>query len=357
MQGSLRRILTGALFFAITFALAVTGYIMAGWSTLDSIYMVVITTFGVGYGEVHPIDTPDKKIFTILVIVAGTSSAVYMVGGFVQMITEGEINRALGARRMTRTIETLEQHVIICGFGRMGQILARKMIDANLPFVVIDNNPERIARAESLNYLVRMGNATDETILYAAGIDRAKVLATVLPDDAINVFITLTARELNPKLMILSRGELPSTEKKLKLAGADQVVLPAAISALRMSHMITHPATLDFLNQDDGRRSLNELLAQVDVQVDELAIVPSSPMIGATIGDIEFRGKGTFIIVALRKADGTTLTHPGQSLILAEGDAVIVMGHRGDIPQFVRKYVVKRPGRYGSARIFRLPNQ
>ncbi|KAM3095708.1 NAD-binding protein [Phormidesmis sp. 146-35] len=262
MQGSLRRIFTGALFFAITFALAVIGYVMAGWSVLDSVYMVVITTFGVGYGEVRPIDTPDKKILTILVIVAGTSSAVYMVGGFVQMITEGEINKALGARKMTRAIETLEQHVIICGFGRMGQILARKIADANLPFVVIDNNPERIAKAETLNYLVRLGSATDEAILYAAGIDRAKVLATVLPDDAVNVFITL---------------------------------------------------------------------------------------IGATIGDIEFRGKGTFIIVALRQADGTTINHPNQSLTLAEGDAVIVMGHRGDIPKFVRRHVVKRPGRYRGA--------
>ncbi|KAM3100166.1 potassium channel family protein [Phormidesmis sp. 146-12] len=349
MQGSLRRIFTGALFFAITFALAVIGYVMAGWSVLDSVYMVVITTFGVGYGEVRPIDTRDKKILTILVIVAGTSSAVYMVGGFVQMITEGEINKALGARKMTRAIETLEQHIIICGFGRMGQILARKIADANLPFVVIDNNPERIAKAETLNYLVRLGSATDEAILYAAGIDRAKVLATVLPDDAVNVFITLTARELNPNLMILSRGELPSTEKKLRLAGADQVVLPAAISALRMSHMITHPATLDFLNQDDGRSNLNELLAQVDVQVDELAIAPGSPMVGVTIGDIEFRGKGTFIIVALRQADGTTINHPSQSLTLAEGDAVIVMGHRGDIPKFVRRHVVKRPGRYRGA--------
>lgn len=349
----MKRILTGALFFIATLILAITGYMLAGWSLMDATYMVVITTFGVGYGEVRPITSTPLRIFTICVIIAGTSSAVYIVGGFVQMITEGEINKALGARRMTRSIETLEQHVIICGFGRMGQILARKMLDANIPCVIIDNNAERIALAESAGYLIRVGNATDEAILYTAGIDRAKVLATVLPDDAANVFITLTARELNPKLMILARGELPSTEKKLRLAGANQVVLPAAISALRMSHMITHPATIEFFSNDDGRSRLNELLSQVDIQVDELAIVHNSPMVGATIEDVEVRGKGTFIVVALRKSDGTTITHPSQALVLSDGDTVIVMGHRGDIPQFVRKHVIRRPMRYASSRLFR----
>ena len=353
MQGSMKRILTGALFFIATLILAITGYMLAGWSLMDATYMVVITTFGVGYGEVRPITSTPLRIFTICVIIAGTSSAVYIVGGFVQMITEGEINKALGARRMTRSIETLEQHVIICGFGRMGQILARKMLDANIPCVIIDNNAERIALAESAGYLIRVGNATDEAILYTAGIDRAKVLATVLPDDAANVFITLTARELNPKLVILARGELPSTEKKLRLAGANQVVLPAAISALRMSHMITHPATIEFFSNDDGRSRLNELLSQVDIQVDELAIVHNSPMVGATIEDVEVRGKGTFIVVALRKSDGTTITHPSQALVLSDGDTVIVMGHRGDIPQFVRKHVIRRPMRYASSRLFR----
>jgi voltage-gated potassium channel len=351
MKGSLRRILTGFIFFTITLVVAVAGYVAAGWTVLDAIYMVVITTFGVGYGEVRPITSPELRIFTILVIIAGTSSAVYIVGGFVQMVTEGEIKKALGARRMTRSIETLQQHVIICGFGRIGQILARKMVDGKVPFVVIDNDAERMAKAEAMGYFVRMGNATDEAVLQAAGIERAKFLATVLPDDAANVFITLTARGLNPGLMILARGELQSTEKKLRLAGADQVVLPAAIGALRMAHMITHPATLDFLSQDDGRSSLNELLAQVDVQVDEIAIVADSPLLGATIGDIELKGKGTFIIVALRKADGTTINHPKQATILEAGDAVIVMGHRGDIPQFVRSQVVKRQMRYRGASV------
>lgn len=349
MQTSLKRIVTGAVFFAVTVILAISGYVIAGWSILDAVYMVVITIFGVGYGEVRTITSPQLKVFTILVIIGGTSSTLYLVGGFVQMITEGEINQVLGKRRMSRTIELLKQHVIICGFGRMGQILARRMLDEQVPFVVIDNNHDRVEKAESLGYLVYLGNATDDLVLDRVGIDQAKALATVLPDDAANVFITLTARELNPDLMILARGELPSTEKKLRLAGADQVVLPATISAMRMAHMITRPATIDLLNQTDERDTLNELLAQLDIEVDEVSIEPASGLVGATIGDVEIGGRGTFVIVALRRADGTTMTHPDQLTVLNAGDAVIVMGHRGDIPQVVSRFVVRRKIRYRGA--------
>jgi voltage-gated potassium channel len=350
MNSALQRILTGTVFFISTLILAVVGYVIAGWSLLDAIYMVVITIFGVGYGEVQPVNTPALRVFTILVIVAGTSSAVYIVGAFVQMITEGEIRKVMGARRMVREIETLKNHVIICGYGRIGQILTRKMVEAKQPFVVIDNDSDRVTRAEAMGYLVRFGSATDETILESAGILRAKVLATVLSDDAANVFITLTARSLNPDLVILARGEYPSTEKKLKQAGADQVVTPAAIGALRMAHMITHPAALDFMEQAEGRANLNELLAQIDVQIDELAIPPRSDLVGASIGTAEVRGSGTFIIVALRRANGAMIMNPDRDIFLHEGDTLIVMGHRGDIPRFAQTHALKRQMRYRGAK-------
>lgn len=350
MKTPFRRILTGSIFFLLTIFAAIAGYRLAGWSFLDAVYMVVITIFGVGYGEVRPITSPALRIFTIVVIIAGTSSAVYTVGGFLQLITEGEINRAFGIRRMMKDIEALEQHVIICGFGRMGQILARQMKEAHQPFVVIDNAADAIAEAETFGHLVLTGDATDEAILQAAGIDRAKVLATVLSDDAFNVFITLTARGLNPNLIILARGEFPTTEKKLRQAGADHVVLPAAIGALRMSHLITHPTTLDFLDRNDGRSNLNELLAQIDVQLDELAIPDGSSLVGGTIGDVEVRGKGTFIVVALQRANGETIIHPDRHTPLLAGDVVIVMGHRGDIPKFARQLATKHHMRYRGTR-------
>lgn len=335
MQGPFQRIFTGTIFLVITIIVAVVGYSLSGWSLLDALYMVVITIFGVGYGEVKPLDSPALKIFTIFTIIAGTTSAVYIVGGFVQMVMEGEINRALDARRMTHKLEILEEHVIICGFGRIGQILAREMAEAKQPFVIIDNNVDRVTEAKALGYLVECGNATDEVILQRAGIERAKVLATVLPDDAINVFITLTARGLNSNLAILARGESPSTEKKLRQAGADHVVLPAAIGALHLAHLITQPATLDFLeHQNSDSHQLNELLARLDLQIDDLAVPSNSPLVGQTIGDIS---QGAFIVVALRRADGTIITHPNQTMVLSEGDTVIVMGHcHNIIPQFAK---------------------
>jgi voltage-gated potassium channel len=343
MKTSLKRILIGAIFFIVTLIVATLGYRLAGWSWLDAIYMVVITIFGVGYGEVRPILDPGLRVFTIFVIIAGTSSVVYIVGGFLQMITEGEINRVMGARRMTKEIEILDHHIIICG---MGLLLARQMIEAGRQFVVVDRDESRIEQAQSLGYLVRLGDASDERVLMDAGIQRATALATVLPNDAVNVFITLTARNLNSHLMILARGEQGSTEKKLLQAGANRVVLPAAIGATRMAHLITHPASLDFLAANNSLASLNEILSQVQVQLDELPILANSDLVGTSLGTVEVRGRRTFIVVALRRADGEMIVHPEPEVFLHEGDTLIVMGHRGDLPKFARRLAEQRPKIY-----------
>ena len=194
MNSSWRRILIGGTFFGLTCVVAVAGYMMAGWQFLDAVYMVVITVFGVGYGEARPVDEPGLKVFTMGVIIAGCSSGIYVVGGFVQMIAEGEINRVLGTRRMSNGIEQLSGHAIVCGFGRVGQMLVNDLAAAKHPLVVIDNSGQRIAEAQTAGFLTVLGSASDEPTLEAAGIARARVLATVLPDDTANVFITLTAK-------------------------------------------------------------------------------------------------------------------------------------------------------------------
>ncbi|HEY9700269.1 MAG TPA: potassium channel protein [Trichocoleus sp.] len=347
MQSPFRRIVTGATFFGATIVCALIGYVGFGCPILDALYMVVITIFGVGYGEFCPV-SPNTRLFTIFVIVAGVVSVAYIVGGFVQSMAEGEVKQVLEHRRKTKDLKNLQRHTMVCGFGRIGQVLARQLFESKQPFVILDNSEERIAIAEEMGYCVYLGNATDEYTLLAAGIERAKVLATVLPDDAANVFITLTARGLNPELMIVARGELPSTEKKLRLAGADHVVLPASISGQRIANLITHPNTIEFLDQNDERARLNELLAQIDVQVDELTIPLNSLLVGHPLADLEVRGKGIFIVVALKK-DGKLVIHPDHNMLLNVGDTVIVLGHRGDIPQFTHLYRMQRSTRYRGA--------
>jgi voltage-gated potassium channel len=334
MQDSFKRIRTGAIVFALTLVTAVIGYVLFGWTLLDSVYMVVITVFGVGYGEVNPLNTASEKIFTMMVIIAGTTSAIYIVGGFVQMVAEGEIHKALDSHRQDRDIKSLDNHAIICGFGRIGQTISQQLIKDRQSFVIIDRESDRVAQAEQMGYLATIGNATDENILIFAGIEKAKVLATVLPDDAANVFITLTARGLNQSLIILARGELPTTEKKLKLAGADRVVLPAIIGGMRMANLITRPTATDFLKSKRDRHYFDELLSQINVQIDELVIKKSSALANKSVGQIEVRGKGAFMIVAIRREDQTVVKNPDPRVILRPGDTVIVMGHQGDVPHF-----------------------
>ncbi len=351
IASSSRRIILGLSLFSLTVTTAVAGYMVAGWTLLDAIYMVVITIFGVGYGEVQPLESTPLKVFTILVIIAGALSVAYTVSGFIQLITEGEIRRALNLKRMTQDIAALQDHVIICGFGRIGQMLARSLAEDHQILVVIDSDSDRIAQANAAGYLTHQGNATDETLLTTVQIHRARALATVLPDDAVNVFITLSARELNPSLMILARGEMPSTEKKLKLAGADHVILPATIGAMRMAQLITHPAAADFLTQIDSRGTLNQMLAELDVQLSEMPVSADPNLVGSTIGDIEVRGQGTFITVALRRGDGTVLVHPSRDTYLDNSDTLILMGHQGDMPKFAQINVLKRQMRYRGARL------
>ncbi len=346
MTHSMRRILIGAVFFGLTCVTAVSGYMLAGWSFLDSIYMVVITVFGVGYGETQPLAKPELKVFTMGVIIAGCSSGIYVVGGFVQMLAEGEINRALGTRRMSKGIEKLSGHALICGFGRVGQMLAHDLLKAEQSLVVIDNNEGRVQEAQAAGYLAVRGSASEEQTLVEAGIDRARVLATVLPDDSANVFITLTARELNPTIEIIARAESPSSEKKLLRSGANRVVMPAFIGATKIATMITCPSAEGLLLDDVGKMHLNEELKQIGLEMTEVEIKPGSPLLGQTVGDVEVSGSGGLVIVALKKADGTLVRDPRPDVKLAGGDVFIILGHSNALPQVTRRMSIRTATAY-----------
>ncbi len=327
------RITLGVIFFGTTCVIAVLGYVAAGWELLDAVYMVVITVFGVGYGETRPLDDPALKLFTIGVIIAGCSSGIYVVGGFVQMLAEGEINRILGTRRMSRGIEQLSDHAILCGYGRVGQMLSQDLSMARFPFVVVDSNESRIAAAQNAGFLALLGSASDEATLEAAGITRAKVLAAVLPDDTANVFVTLTAREVNPNIQVIARAESPSTEKKLVRSGASRVVLPALIGATKIAHMIVRPSAEDMLRADLPAMQINEDLRQIGLELGDIEIRSDSPLVGGRVGDLQNTVSNGFVVVGIKRAGGEMLRAPQGDVALAAGDTLVILGHRETIPK------------------------
>lgn len=337
-SGPFRKIVTGVALFLTVCIVAVIGYVSAGWKLEDSIYMVIITIFGVGYGEVQPIESPGLRALTIMVIIAGYGAVIYTVGGFMQMLIDGELNKALGARRMTREIERLNNHTIICGVGRMGTILARELHAAGREFVVIDCDQRRLQAAEDHGYLVIEGDATEEVILEQAGIRRATALATVLSDDATNVFITITGREMNSQLMIIARGENPRTEKKLLGCGANRVVLPTAIGATKVAQLIIRPTAENMLEQLTSQGNINEELGHIGLQFDELEVTANSSLVNKALNNIEVRSNHGFLIVGIRRVDGSTVMNPSSDTILLAGDVVIVLGHSDDIPQLAERF-------------------
>ncbi len=326
MTTPLARIRTGALVLLVVITLSVCGYRWAGWSWIDSLYMVVITVASVGYREMGEM-TPGLKLFTVVVIVLGMLATGYTIGGFLQMLAEGEIDRVVGLQRVQREVDKLEGHIVVCGYGRIGQMLTADLKRQERAFVVLEHDHARTAEALQQGFLAMEGDATEEKLLVDAGIARAKSLVTALPSDAANVFITLTARNLNRGMQIIARGEFPSTQKKLIQAGADRVVLPATIGATRISHMLTRPSVVEFMELVAGRSSL-------DVEIDELELPLNCRLVGQTVAQTEARRRHGLLVVAVKRGAAGMVFNPDADFAFAAEDVIIVMGKVDDIARF-----------------------
>ena len=239
---------------------------------------------------------------------------------------------------MTKEIDRLENHTILCGVGRMGTILARKLHAAGKPFVIIDSDERRLQAAEEQGYLIINGDATEEHVLELAGVRRASVLASVLSQDTTNVFVTITVRELNPNIMIIARGENPRTEKKLIGCGANKVILPTAIGASKVAQLIIRPTAESLLEQVTSQSDMQEELHNIGLQFNELKVNSDSPVSNRALSEIEVRSNHGFLIVGIRHADGSIELNPPSSTILMPGDIVIVLGHDNDIPNLANKF-------------------
>jgi voltage-gated potassium channel len=288
-------------------------------SFLDALYMTVITVSTVGFKEVIEF-SPVGRLFTILLIVFGVGTALLVFTNITQWVVEGELSQLLGRRRVEKRIERLEDHYILCGFGRVGRLIAREFSRQRVPFVLIEKDHEALARYQWEDLLFIQGDATEEGTLIQSGVKKAKGLITALPSDAENLLITLTARDLNPDLYILARGgEKEGSERKLERAGANKVISPYYIGGLRMAHTILKPTVVDFIEIATRSESL-------ELEMDEIQIEPASPLANIALGDSGIRQEHGVIIVAIKKGSGAMIFNPTSEASLEPGDRLVAMG-------------------------------
>lgn len=304
---------------ALLVSLGVVGYMgIEGWRFLDALYMTVITLSTVGFREVHDLSDVGRG-FTIILIIFGVSVIGYIVGSLAQIMFEGQFQRIIGRKKVEKKVEALREHYIICGFGRMGSLICREFTARPLPFVVVEKNPDIIEKLKEEGYLFLHGDATDDETLLKAGIKRAKGLISVVTSDTENVYITLTARGLNPELYILARSGEEGSEIKLKRAGANKVVSPYLIGGSRMAQAILRPNVVDFIEIATGREHL-------ELQMEEIAIPADSGFIGENLVSSGFRKETGVIIIGIKKASGKMVFNPHSQARIEAHDTLIVLG-------------------------------
>lgn len=288
---------------------------------LDALYMTVITLGTVGFKEVKELDD-NGIIFTIILILTGFGLFSYTLTIGAKIIVEGEIKEVFKRRKMSKEIKSLSGHYVICGYGRMGSIIARELRAYKMPLVIVEKNAENIKDDESILYII--GDATHDETLKKAGIERAKGLITVLPSDAENLYVVLSARELNQDLFIVARAVDKEAERKLRRAGADRVVSPYFIGGLRIAHTVLRPNVVDFLEFATRAEHL-------EIQIEEIEVSPNSTLIGKTIAQSGLGRDLGVIVIAIKRRDGRMKFNPTSQTLIKEGDILIVLGNTDNL--------------------------
>ena len=311
---------------SILLALLVLGSLgfvwLEGWNYFDALYMTVATLTTLGGGEVQPLSKLGR-VYTMVLLLAGMGVLLYIVTSLARVVVEGEIREVLGRRKLVKKIKGLKDHYIICGFGRIGEIIARQLKERGIAVVIIENKPENLSRLEESGYYVVAGDATREEVLQEAGIERARGLVAVVSTDADNVYIVLTARSLNPNLDIVARAEESGAEKKLLRAGADRVESPYEMGGRKMAHAILRPTVTTFMEL--------AMTEGVEWSMEEVRVGEGSALAGVALKDSGIRQKLDLILVALKRADGEMLFNPTLETPILAGDTLIALGLRHNL--------------------------
>lgn len=313
----------GLLLFILLFG--TSGYMLIeGASFADGLYMTVITITSVGYGEAVPL-SPTGKWFTMGLILIGVSFVLYIVSKITETVVEGGLRRMLGRINMEKKLAGLHDHYIVCGYGRIGMVICQILEQNRKPFLVIDNKKGESRRDEEKDYLFLEGEAADDEILLKAGIKRAKGLIAVVSSDADNVYITLSAKGLNPNLFVLARSSgAEGAETKLMRAGADKVISPYFIGATRMAQQIVRPTVVDFID-------LTVHGGELGLRLEELSVPPTCKLLGLSLQDSGIRKKFDLIVVAIKRHQGEMVFNPTPNTIIKATDILIVLGEMENI--------------------------
>ena len=297
----------------------VAGYmVIEGWSMWDSLYMTIITVTTVGYKEIHPLSRQGEA-FTMLLLIGGVATVLYTFSFVMASLVEGGLQERWLKRRHSRMLDELDNHFIICGFGRMGQIIAKTFEAERVPFVVIERNPERLQMAVDAGYIAVEADASTESVLRRVRLDRARGFIAAVSTDAENVYAVLTARLMRPDLYIIGRAETEDAKVKLVRAGADRVISPYYIGGQHLAQTALRPAVVDFVQLATSSDNLELAMEQIRIQ-------SGSALAGQTIVQANLRQRYGVIIVSIKRADGQMEFNPPPDATMRGGDDLVVLG-------------------------------
>jgi len=303
----------------IVIGFGTVGYrVIEGWPTLDCFYMTMITLTTIGFGEIYPL-SPEGRIFTVLIIFLGFGIVGYSALTGVRFFIEGEFSRIIRRRHDMKCIEHLKDHYVVCGFGRMGSFICREFERRGVPFVVVEKRPETREKIRDSGYLLSAGDATQEEVLLAAGIDHAKGLVSVLESDAANLYTVLTGRQLNPKLDITARAGERSAQTKLKMVGADRVINPYVIGGMRLVVGVLKPDVLDFLDAVVDYK-------EQQIELEQVRIAEGSAYCGKQLTETGISQDPRFIVLSVKRRTGELIFNPSPETVLEPDDTLIAIG-------------------------------
>ncbi len=318
-----RRLLAAVVVLAAVTAIGIVGYVaLADMSAVDALYQTVTTLTTVGFREVRPFNTA-AKLFTVGLVSLGVAAFFFTLTVAIEEALATDYRTRFAQRRMRMEIDRLENHAILCGFGRVGQEVAREFRERGVPFVIIESNPQQVELARSFGYLVVEGDAADERVLNRAGIARARTLLAASDSDAGNTYITLTAKAINPNCYVVARVGYPHNEEKLKLAGADRVLSLYTLGGRRMVLSALQPLAADFMDTLAAGRHGDLVLAEFEVSA-------GNPLAGRTCAELLANTRNATLL-GIRTHDGELVVGPRGDYILSPGDIVIVLAEERDI--------------------------